>query len=217
MENFPKKPQKSLSMKDKTPLVLVGLFIVILGLALAWPKPQYPEVSLERLQDDPYLGNTDARVTIIEYGDYACESCRMWHNSGVLDEILTRYPEQVQFIWRDNARRSTASVKAAEAAQCAHNQGQFWSYHAQLYEQPGGLGVDRLFEYANNIHLDIDEFTRCLDEGQMRKKVEHDMRRAGEYGLSMTPSFLINGETIIGPPSAGYLSSLIEGFLTEEK
>ena len=78
----------------------------------------------------------------------------------------------MRVVWRDNARRSTASIQAAEAAQCAHNQGRFWVYHAQLYEQPGGLGIDRLREYADNIELDLEEFNHCLDEAKCVKKLK---------------------------------------------
>lgn len=212
--NEEKKAQK---MKiDRTYLVLLAIFALLISVALAWPKPDFPEVSQERLQDDPFRGALDAPVTIIEYGDYACEPCRMWHNAGVLDEILERYPQEVRFVWRDNARRSTASLKAAEAAQCAHNQGKFWDYHAQLFEQSGGIGPESLRGYARAVGLDMDEFNACLDEHQMRRKVQYDMRRAGEYGLSVTPAFVINGETIVGPPPVRYLAELIDRLLEEE-
>jgi len=60
-----------------------------------------------------------------------------------------------------------------------------------------------LREDADNIELDLEEFSRCLDEGQMRKKVKIDMRRVGEFGLSMPPAFWINAETILASPTTG--------------
>lgn len=87
--------------------------------------------------------------------------------------------DQVRFVWRDNARRSTASIKAAEAGQCAHNQGRFWEYNALLFEAELGLGVDALKTYASRLGLDMETFNQCLDGNEMRRKVEFDMRRAG--------------------------------------
>lgn len=197
-----------------------GIVVLIGGLLLlVWllPRPNYPEVSEQRLLDDPYLGNPDAPIVLIEYGDYACEACRLWHWAQVRQGLLERYPEQVRFVWRDNARRSTASIKAAEAGQCAHNQGRFWEYHDLLFEQEEGLGVEALKSYAVRLGLDMEKFNRCLDEGQMRRKVEFDMRRAGKYGFSVTPAFWLNGEKIIGPPALDYLSEIIEGHLAERQ
>jgi len=128
------------AIKSRPAVLVMILIITLLGLVLLLPKPNYPEVADRRLLDDPFLGNPDAAIVLIEYGDYACEVCRLWHRAQVREGLLQRYPDQVLFIWRDNARRSTASIKAAEAGQCAHNQGRFWEYHDLLYEQDAGLG-----------------------------------------------------------------------------
>jgi|GEM_PF-2926401 len=89
MGSSPEVERKRLFRPSKVMMVLVCMYVLLSGLALAWPKQQFPDLPLERLQDDPTFGSSVAFVTVIEYGDYACESCRMWHNSGVLDEILT--------------------------------------------------------------------------------------------------------------------------------
>lgn len=194
--------------------ILIGGLLLLVWLL---PRQNFPEVSEQRLLDDPFLGNPDAAIVMIEYGDYACEVCRLWHRAQVRQGLLELYPDQILFVWRDNARRSTASIKAAEAGQCAHNQGMFWEYHDLLFEQEEGLGVEALKSYAFRLGLDVEKFNRCLDEGQMRRKVEFDMRRAGEHGFSVTPAFWLNGEKIFGPPSLAYLSEIIEGQLAEHQ
>lgn len=199
--------------KNRPAVSVLVLIAALLALVLLLPAPKYPEVTEQRLMDDPMLGNPDAPIVLIEYGDYACEVCRLWHRAQVREGLLQRYPDQVLFIWRDNARRSTASVKAAEAGQCAHNQGRFWEYHALLFEQELGLGAEALKTSASRLGLDMPTFNQCLDENTMRRKVEFDMRRAGENGFSVTPAFWLNGEKIIGPPSLAYLSEIIEGQL----
>lgn len=181
------------------------------------PRTDYPVVTEQRLLDDPYLGNYDTPIVLIEYGDYACEVCRLWQRAQARQGLLELYPDQILFVWRDNARRSTASIKAAEAGQCAYNQGMFWEYHDLLFEQEEGLGIEALKSYAVRLGLDVEKFNRCLDEGQMRRKVEFGMRRAGEHGFSVTPAFWLNGEKIIGPPSLAYLSEIIQSQLAERQ
>ncbi|MFZ6021549.1 MAG: DsbA family protein [Chloroflexota bacterium] len=208
-------PKKGKNLRPQIAVVvLIGGLLLLVWLL---PRPNYPEVTEQRLLDDPYLGNPDAPIVLIEYGDYACEVCRLWHRAQVRQGLLARYPDQVRFVWRDNARRSTASIKAAEAGQCAHNQGRFWEYHDLLFEQEEGLGVEALKGYAVRLGLDVEKFNRCLDEDHMRRKVEFDMRRAGENGFSVTPAFWLNGEKIIGPPALDYLSEIIEGQLAKRQ
>ncbi len=205
-----------MSLLKKNPVFGIAAFIAgLLLVVLLIPRPNYPVVAEERLLDDPTLGNPDAPVVLIEYGDYACEACRLWHRAQVREGLFQKYPEQVLFVWRDNARRSTASIKAAEAGQCAHNQGRFWEYNALLFEQELGLGVDALRTYAVQLGLDMQAFNQCLDGNEMRRKVEFDMRRAGEHGFSVTPAFWLNGEKIIGPPPLAHLIEMIEGQLAE--
>ncbi len=196
-------------LKNNPAAWLLGGIAVLLLVVISLPRSAYPQVSPTRLEDDPYLGNPDAPLVLIEFGDYACEPCRMWHNAGIRQQLLQQFPDQLKFVWRDNARTSTASVRAAEAGQCAHNQGKFWEYHDLLFEQTAGLDEQSLKGYAQQIGLDAQAFNRCLDEHQMRRKVSYDMRRAGEFGFSMTPAFRLNDESIIGPPPLEYLSQRI--------
>lgn len=198
-------------------VAILGGIALLLVIVISLPRATYPEVSPSRLEDDPYLGNPTASIVLIEFGDYACEPCRIWHTAGILQQLLEQFPGQIKFVWRDNARISTASIKAAEAGQCAHNQGRFWEYHQLLFEQSAGLGELALKGYAQRIGLDMAAFNRCLDERQMRRKVSFDMRRAGEFGFSVTPAFRLNDESIIGPPPLEYLTQRIAEHLARQQ
>jgi protein-disulfide isomerase len=134
----------------------------------------------------------------------------------VLEEILALYEGKVKFIWRDNAHISSASRTAANAAQCAFDQGKFWEYHDLLFENPIGFSDEGLKSYAMMLDLDGEKFNTCVDQGFYMNKVVHSMNLAGDYGLSDTPAFLVNGEVIIGPPPTSYLSEMIEGLLAEQ-
>ncbi len=194
--------------------VKVVIFLAILVfMVLLIPQRNYPPVDAERLRQDPSRGAVDAPITIIEYGDFACSSCKLWHDAGVLDSILEKYPQQVLFVWRDNARISTASLQAAAAGQCAFDQGKFWLYHDLLFENVLGFSAQGLKSYAGQLGLDQMQFDSCLDKQIYINKVKHSMKLAGAHGFSFTPAFLVNDEVIIGPPSADYLSKLIDQLL----
>ncbi|MCI0551812.1 MAG: DsbA family protein [Anaerolineae bacterium] len=167
-----------------------------------------------RLASNPTLGPDSAKVVITEYGDFGCSSCRGWHNAGIMEQIMAMYGDQVQFVWKDFPVITTESPKAAEAGQCAFDQGKFWEYHDFLYEETYSLYEDDLKSYATQLGLDKEQFNQCLDSGQNRAKVEQSLNEAlREYAFPGTPSFLVNGKKLIGPPTFEVLKSTIDSIL----
>ncbi|NJN83999.1 MAG: thioredoxin domain-containing protein [Caldilineaceae bacterium] len=117
---------------------------------------------------DPTLGAAGAAVEIVEYGDFGCPACRAWHNAGIREEIMRNYGDQVRFVWRDFPVITPQSPKAAEAAQCAGVQGQFWAYHDALYDGAAGISSEALVRYATQVGLDEAIFAACLEGGRWR-------------------------------------------------
>ena len=99
------------------------------------------------------------------------------------------YGDQVRFVWRDFPVITPQSPKAAEAGQCAYDQGQYWEYHDLLYERAPALGVNDLKTYAAEVGLDTAQFNQCLDAGQHQATVDHDLQDALGRGFRGTPSF----------------------------
>ena len=83
-------------------------------------------------------------MTIIEYGDFGCPTCRGWEQAGVLKQIVATYGDQVHFVWRDYPIITAQSPQAAEAGQCAFDQGKFWQYHDLLYAKQPALSISDL-------------------------------------------------------------------------
>lgn len=107
------------------------------------------------------------------------------------------YGDQVQFVWKDFPVITAQSPQAAEAGQCAFDQGKFWEYHDFLYEEAYSLNDDALEAYAAQIGLDAATFNQCLDSGQNRAKVEQSLNEVlREYAFPGTPSFLVNGKKL---------------------
>ena len=179
-------------------------------------RPKAQPLDETRLASNPTLGSDSAKVVITEYGDFGCTSCRAWHNAGVLEQILATYGDQVQFVWKDFPVITAQSPKAAEAGQCALDQDKFWEYHDLLFAKAPALNVSDLKEYAAQVGLDTTKFNQCLDSGQNRAKVEQSLNEAQrQYAFPGTPSFLVNGKKLVGPPSYETLKSTIDSILAD--
>ncbi len=177
-------------------------------------RPKAQPLNETRLASNPTLGSDTAKVTITEYGDFGCPSCQAWHRAGILKQVLAAYGDNVQFVWKDFPVITAQSPKAAEAGQCAFDQGKFWEYHDLLFEQAPALSVTNLKDYAAQVGLDTSKFNQCLDSGQNQAKVEQSLNEAQrEYAFPGTPSFLVNGKKLVGPPTFETLKSIIDPIL----
>lgn len=192
---------------------LAGLIVAGILAFMLWPKPVAAEVSAERISLNPSVGSTEPVVTVTEYADFGCPACQAWHNSGIKDRILETYGDSVQFVWQDYPVITLQSPKAAEAGQCALDQGLFWEYHDAVYERHSGLSNQALKAYAQQAGLNNDEFANCLDSSQHQATVQSDLNAGRELRLRGTPSFAVNGQLLAGPPGYEQLASLIENAL----
>jgi protein-disulfide isomerase len=188
------------------------LAVVFVGYLLR-PHAAVPPLSAARLALDPSLGPADAPITLIEYGDFGCPTCQAWYRSHTLEQVLAKYPNKVHFVWRDFPIITSDSPKAAEAGQCALDQGKFWPFHDTVYDNAPAISVDDLKSYAARVGLGVKTFDQCLDSGQDAAKVNQSLQDAYARGFRGTPSFLLNGQPIAGPPSFAYLVSLIDPIL----
>jgi protein-disulfide isomerase len=162
----------------------------------------------------PALGPASAPITIADYADFGCPSCQAWHRMGILNQIRAHYGDKIRFVWYDFPVITPQSPKAAEAARCAADPGKFWEYHDLLYLRAPAIGVDALKAYARELKLDSASFNQCLDAGVHQAAVERDLQDAFAHQFHGTPSFLINGQLLIGPPAFAVLQRRIDAILT---
>jgi protein-disulfide isomerase len=159
------------------------------------------------ITDAPALGNRDALVTIVEFGDYQCTWCYRWHQS-TKDPLMEDYVEtgMVRFMFKDfpiNDLSDRASSLAAESSYCAADQGKYWEYHDEVYnnwdgENTGWVTRASLERFAENVDIsNMDAFLDCLDSGKYTDVVRENYNLARSVGLDATPSFivLVDGET----------------------
>ena len=149
----------------------------------------------------PTKGAADAPVVMVEFSDFQCGYCRLfWQET--LPKIEEQYIRvgKVRFVYRHMAIRGEASVLAAQAASCAHDQGKFWQYHDTLFSNGSPLAFTsaRLKRYATELRLDGKTFAACLDSGKYAEQVEAETILAHALGANGTPAFLLNGQLAIG-------------------
>jgi protein-disulfide isomerase len=149
----------------------------------------------------PTKGPADAPVVMVEFADFQCGYCRLfWRET--LPKIEDQYIRtgKVRFIYRHMALLGEASVLAAQAAVCAHDQGKFWQYHDTLFSQGSPLAFTsaRLKRYAAELRLDEKTFAACLDSGRRAERVEAETILGHALGANGTPAFLLNGQLVIG-------------------
>ncbi|MBI5071457.1 thioredoxin domain-containing protein [Candidatus Falkowbacteria bacterium] len=166
------------------------------------PGPEAPAVG--QIQDfsitknDHVRGNFDAPITLVEYSDFECPYCGK--HFPTLNKILNDYKGQVRLVYKHFPLSfHQNSEKAAEASECASEQGKFWEYHDKLFEnQSGGYSIANFKQWANDLNLDTSKFNDCLDSGKFASKVQADLADGQNRGVGGTPATFVNGQLVSG-------------------
>ena len=173
-------------------IITVILFLSVLTAC----QPAEPQTEAEFVASIPpnLVGSADAPVKIVEYADFACPTCRAWHEAGVLEALQDEFGEQISFEFRHYPVISLDSPKAAQASQCAAEQDMFWEYHDYLYEEAplGALSITNLKAYATTIGLKQSEFDDCLDSKKYQPLTRVHWNQALQDGARATPTFFVN-------------------------
>ena len=148
----------------------------------------------------PILGDPEAPITIVEFGDYQCHACYNWfhtHKPAVYDNYIATGKANLVFV--DLAFLGRDSPIASQASYCAEDQGMYWQYHDLLYnsQEPqidnGWANSERLKAFAFSLDLDTEKFDSCLDSGKYSKRVQYNISEAKKHGAKATPTFIIIG------------------------
>jgi protein-disulfide isomerase len=192
-------------------VVILGVIFYVLpgksttGNVIQQPSAQLPAAT-QKIEVDmgnaAFEGNADAPVTVLEFSDFQCPYCQRHHqqsqstidsyiNSGDVRFGYRHYP----LPFHQNAQ------KAAEAAECARDQGgdeAFFAMHDMLFSKGSGdgtgLDVASLKQYAKDLKLDSTKFNKCLDSGQFADEVTADMSYGSQIGVAGTPAFFVGND-----------------------
>ncbi|NKB69653.1 MAG: thioredoxin domain-containing protein [Candidatus Latescibacteria bacterium] len=156
-----------------------------------------PRRQVEVGTEEPARGPVTAPVVVVEYSDFQCPYCQRAQLA--VDQVATTYGDRVRIVFRDfPLAMHQQAHRAAEAGQCAHEQGAFWSYHDLLFTDVRRLREPDLERYAKEAGLDVAAFTQCLASGRYAAAVDLDLASGEALGVSGTPAFFINGRFLSG-------------------
>jgi len=167
--------------------------------------------------DDPVYGPEDAPITIIEFSDFECPYCRKWHLE-VWPALQEAYPGQIRLVYRDFPLTNihANATPAAAAANCAGEQDQYWAFNEALFSMRQELNPEGYQAYAEELGLDMEAFTECLESGRQNAEVVADFEYAANLGVSSTPTFFVNGIPVVGAQPFAAFAQLINQELAGE-
>ena len=146
----------------------------------------------------PILGDLNAPLTMVEFGDYQCTFCKKFFHE-TEESIITNYVEtgKVKILFKDFiVVPGNDSLNAANAAHCANDQEMFWQFHSTLYNNWDGEGTgwasfERLHQFASTLGLDMDKFSECMSKSKWKELVDSSKVDGRTLGVSATPTFFI--------------------------
>lgn len=151
--------------------------------------------------DDHVRGDEDADITIVEYSDFECPFCARFHET--VQQVVDDYAGKVRWVYRHFPLSfHPESVNAAEAAECAGEQGKFWEYGDALVENQDELGEDLYKELASDLGLNATQFDSCRTSDKYIDKIENDTKEGASAGVTGTPGSFIYRTDAKGTDSA---------------
>ena len=174
----------------------------------------------------PALGNPNAPITMVEFGDYQCTFCsKFFHETE--NSIITNYIKtgKVKILFKDYIILGQDSMNAANAAHCANDQKLFWEYHSMLYnnwagEDTGWADLAHLHEFANTLGLDMDVFSTCMSDLKWNELVNLSSKDGQKLGVTGTPTFFVIDQNndvikIVGAQHYDVFKQILDSVLEE--
>lgn len=160
--------------------------------------------------DSHATDNLQSPVTVVEFGDFECPVCGQAEKT--VREIRKKYGDQIRFVFRQFPVVSlhAQAEEAAEASECAAEQGKFWEAAEKLYDNQSDLSDRALRRYAAGLGLDQGRFNQCLSGQSMVPRIRRDVADGHAFGVRATPTFFVGQQTIEGAPTFNQFAQLVE-------
>ncbi len=184
-------------------------------------KPKEPAAQDISVDDDPFMGDENAPLTIVEFSDYQCPFCYKFYST-MLSKLKEDFVDtgKVKYVFRDYPLNiHQAAINAHMAAECADDQGKYWEMHNYLFDNQSDWSKsddlnETLIGYADEVGLNSTDFSECLTSEKYKDEVMNDKSEGKKYGVRGTPTLFINGKVLRGmPQSYAQLKSFLESEL----
>jgi protein-disulfide isomerase/rhodanese-related sulfurtransferase len=219
----PLEPAQALSaVQQNFALILFGFVLGVPAFVMLTSRGSMPAVKPPSTQtvkthlvrpDTYFYGNPDASVTVVEFGDFKCPACRQAEIAA--KKIREKFGDKIRFAFRQYPLINVhaESEKAAEAAECAGQQGKFWQAVDMFYDHQQDLSLPAINRYAGEMGLNSQKFVACLQKGEMVPRVTRDLMDGQALGVHATPTFFVDGQMIVGPIRYPQFEELVENEL----
>jgi protein-disulfide isomerase len=197
-------PSKAAKRTSDTWLIVgvaAFLVLVVAGIAFALASRGKDE-TVQQASSDKSKGAATAQVLVEEFADFQCPACRRFFE-GTARQLEQEYVStgKVRFVFRHYAFLGQESRWAAEAAECANDQGRFWDYYDKLFTEQGGenvgvFGKQNLQRFAVELGLESASFNQCLASGQSAPRVQADFTEGANRAVRGTPAVFVNGRSV---------------------
>ena len=150
-------------------------------------------------EGDYIWGDANAPVKIIIYSDFACPFCLLFTDT--IEKIKKEFDEKIVIAYRHfSLLTDSNSVPAAQASECAGEQGKFWEMHDRLFidNKEERMATAQFKTDAQDLGLDMNKFNSCMDEKKYIEKIENQIKEARDYGVLGTPSIFVNERLLAG-------------------
>jgi protein-disulfide isomerase len=166
--------------------------------------------------DRPSKGPETAPIELIEFSDFQCPYCESAFPT--VNQVLKTYGDRIHFIYRHYPLVIHPRARpAAEASQCAAEQGKFWQFHDKLFGDQSKLGDEDFKRHAAQLGLDTAQFNACVDSRKYQAEIDNDIHAGDEAGVSGTPAFYINGRMLSGAQPFEAFKSIIDEELSAKR
>lgn len=177
--------------------------------------PNGVDVYAVPIEGAPVKGADNALVTVVEFADYHCGYCA--RVKPTLEQLLAEHPDEVRLVYRQRPLAMHPQARdASRAALAAHEQGQFWPMHDELFRTQAKT-LDQFKGIAEKLGLDVDEFVADYESQAIADQVTAEIALAQQFGISGTPAFFINGRYLSGAVSYTTLEDVFNQRLVEAK
>jgi len=164
--------------------------------------------------DDHVKGPASAKATLIVYSDFECPYCLS--HKATIDQIIEEYGNDVQVVFRHYPLSFHPNAeKAAEASECAAEQGKFWEMHDKIFaaNEAGTMSVDKWKADAKSLGLNTKKFNECLDSGKYASEISAEEQAGLDAGVEGTPATFVNGELVSGAVPYAQFKQIIDSKL----
>lgn len=226
-----REKESSQTRRDRIVKKTLTWLVVLGGLGvLVWVLAQYGggnsttdgALSVPVSESDWFKGGKEAKVVLVEYGDFQCPACASYYP--LVKQLSGEFGDSLKVVYRHFplSRIHQHADSTARASEAAGRQGKFWEMHDLIFggqttwsNYTNAKARDTFISYAQSLGLNIDQFKNDMDLDEVKDSIKADFDGGSNSGVNSTPSFFLNGQKIKNPQSYEEFKTVIQDALNK--